>query len=59
MLLSVTASVERHGVNSWVYLKRLLTEWPSRPAGAEVTELLPDVWATSRASSMSVVRCAA
>ena len=54
MLLSVTASVKRHGVNPWVYLKHVLTELPSRPAGADVTELLPDVWATSRVSSMSV-----
>ena len=43
VLLSVTVSVKRHGVNPWAYLKHVLTELPSRPAGADVTELLPDV----------------
>lgn len=54
VLLSVTASVKRRRVNPWVYLKHVLTELPSRPTGADVTELLPDVRAASRASSMSV-----
>ncbi len=54
VLLSVIASAKRAGVNPWAYLRNVLTELPSRPAGADVVELLPDVWATSRVSSMSV-----
>jgi hypothetical protein len=46
--------MKRHRVNPWPYLRQVLTELPSHPAGAEVTELLPDVWAMSRASSMSI-----
>ena len=53
VLLSIAASVKRQRINPWAYLKHVLTELPSRPAGADVTELLPDVWATSWANSMS------
>jgi hypothetical protein len=42
--LSVAASGKRHGVNPWAYLKHVLTELPVRPAGAELTDLLPDAW---------------
>jgi hypothetical protein len=45
---------EAHRVNLWTYLRQVLTELPAHPAGADVTELLPDVWAMSRASSMSI-----
>lgn len=43
VLLSVTASVKRHGLDPWVYLKRVLTELPARSPGADLTDLLPDV----------------
>jgi hypothetical protein len=33
VLLSIAASVKRHGVNPWVYLKHVLTEVPARPPG--------------------------
>ncbi len=44
VLLSVTASVKRHGINPWVYLKHVLTALPARPAGADLADLLPDRW---------------
>ena len=53
-MLSVTGSVKRHRAHPRAYLKHVRTELPSRPGGADVTELLPGVWATSRASPMSV-----
>lgn len=53
VLLSVTASVKRHGVNPWVYLKHVLTELPARRSGVDLTDLLPDVWARSRAGPMA------
>jgi len=49
VLLSVTASVKRHGIDPWAYLKHVLTELPARTAGADVADLLPDVWTRSRA----------
>jgi transposase len=42
VLLSVTASVKRHGLNPWVYLKYALGELPARPARADLADLLPD-----------------
>jgi hypothetical protein len=48
VLLSLAASVKRHGVNPWVYLKHVLTELPARPAGADLTDLLPDGRSRSR-----------
>jgi hypothetical protein len=47
VLLSLAASVRRHGVNPWAYLKHALTELPNHPAGADLTDLLPDRWARS------------
>jgi hypothetical protein len=41
-LLSVAASVKRHGIDPWAYLVRVLTELPARPAGADLSDLLPD-----------------
>jgi hypothetical protein len=43
-LLSITASVRRHGFDPWVYLKHVLTELPARPAGDDLADLLPDRW---------------
>jgi transposase len=45
VLLSVTASVKRHGLDPWTYLKHVLTELPARAAGADLADLLPDRWA--------------
>jgi len=42
--MSIAASVERHGINPWVYLKDILTELPARSPGTELTDLLPDMW---------------
>lgn len=44
-LLSVTASVKRHGLDPWAYLRHLLTELPARAAGADLADILPDRWA--------------
>ena len=44
VLLSIAASVKRHGLDPWVYLKHALTELPARPAGADLADLLPDRW---------------
>jgi hypothetical protein len=43
VLLSVTASVKRHGFDPWAYLRHLLTELPARAAGADLADLLPDL----------------
>jgi len=42
VLLSVVASVKRHGVNPWAYLKRVLNELPARPEEGDLADLLPD-----------------
>src|SRR5262245_39243877 len=47
VLLSISASIKRHGLDPWVYLKHVLTELPTRPPSADLTDLLPDVWAKS------------
>jgi hypothetical protein len=44
VLLSVTASVRRRGLDPWAYLKHVLTELPARPAGTDLADLLPDQW---------------
>ena len=45
VLLSVTASAKRHGVNPWAYVKHILTACAARPSDADFSDLLPDVWA--------------
>ncbi len=47
VLLSVAASTKRHALNAWTHVKHLLTELPARNAGSDLTDLLPDVWATT------------
>lgn len=47
VLLSVCASAKRHGLNAWAYLRDLLDRLPARPAGADLSDLLPDAWAAS------------
>jgi transposase len=54
VLLSICASIKRHGINPWVYLKHLLTELPARPPDADLTDLLPDAWARSRAGLVAI-----
>ena len=49
VLLSLAASVKRHGVNPWVYIKHVLTMLPARRPGADLADLLPDIWARSGA----------
>jgi transposase len=49
VLLSLAATVKRHGVNPWVYVKHLLTAAAARPATADFSDLLPDVWAQANA----------
>ena len=44
VLLSMAASVKRHGLDPWAYLKHALTELPARPAGANLASLLSDRW---------------
>jgi transposase len=41
VLLSVAASVRRHGVNPWDYVKHVLSEVPARTRGADLADLLP------------------
>jgi transposase len=54
VLLSICASIKRHGINPWVYLKHVLTELPARPPDADLTDLLPDAWARSRAGLVAI-----
>jgi transposase len=54
VLLSIAASVKRHGINPWVYLKDVLTELPARSPGADLTDLLPDGWLRARAGQAAV-----
>jgi hypothetical protein len=54
VLLTIAASVKRQGLNPWAYLKHVLTELPTRPPAAELTDLLPDVWTRSRAELVAV-----
>jgi hypothetical protein len=53
VLLSVTASVRRHGFDPWAYRKRVLTQLPARPPEAGRSDLLPDRWARSQAGPMA------
>ena len=54
VLLSVTASVKRHGLDLWVYLKHVLTELPACPPRTDLSDLLPDRWARSRSGPMAI-----
>jgi transposase len=48
ILLSLAASVKRHRINPWPYLMHVLTQAPARRPGADLTDLLPDRWASAR-----------
>ncbi len=45
VLLSVCASATRHRLNPWAYLRDVLDQLAARPAGADVSDLLPDACA--------------
>lgn len=47
VLLSVVASAKRHGLNAWSYLRDLFDRLPAVPAGADLSDFLPDAWAKS------------
>jgi transposase len=54
VLLSLSTSIKRHGINPWVYLKQVLTELPARPTSADLADLLPDVWTRDRAGLVAI-----
>jgi transposase len=51
VLLTIAASAKRHHVNPWEYIKHILTELPARADNADLTDLLPDVWASGKAAT--------
>src|SRR5262249_19384105 len=57
VLLSITASIKRRGLDPWAYLKHVLTQLPARPAGTDLADLLPDQWARSTAGPVTVPGC--
>lgn len=54
VLLSICASIKRQGINPWAYLKHVLMELPTRIPGADLSDLLPDVWTRSRAGLVAI-----
>ena len=48
VLLSVCASATRHRWNPWAYLRDVLDHLAVRPAGADLSDLLPDAPAQAR-----------
>jgi transposase len=54
VLLSVTASVRRHGLDPWVYLKHVLTGLPARSPRTGLSDWLPERWARSRDGPMAL-----
>lgn len=54
VLLSITASARRHGLNPWAYLRDVLTRLPARPPDADPSDLLPDRWRPSELLSPNV-----
>jgi transposase len=44
VLLSLCASVKRHGLNPWAYLTDALNHLAARASTADMSDLLPDVW---------------
>ena len=56
VLLSVCAGATRHRLDPWAYLTHVLSELPTRSAGADLADLLPDVWAKTH--SQAPVRAA-
>jgi transposase len=52
VLLSVCASARRNRLDPWAYLRHVLTQLPARRAGADLTDLLPDVWTGARVGAL-------
>jgi hypothetical protein len=46
VLLSVCASATRHRLNPWSYLRDVLDQLAARSANVDVSDLLPDAWAS-------------
>ena len=57
VLLCVSASAGRHGLDPWAYLRHVLTELPDRPAGADPADLPPGRWDRSPAGPIAVPGC--
>jgi transposase len=53
VLLSVAASVKRHGISPWAYVRHLLTKSAARPPDADRSDLLPEAWAQAFAKGLS------
>jgi transposase len=53
VLLSIAATAKRHGMNPWVYVKHILTASAARPRDADFSDLLPDAWAQTQASTQA------
>jgi transposase len=53
VLLSVAATVKRHGVNPWVYIRHILIESAARQPNADLSDLLPDAWLAAQRATMS------
>jgi transposase len=53
VLLSVAATIKRHGVNPWVYIKHILTAAAGRQPDADFSDLLPDVWLAAQTAPLS------
>jgi len=51
VLLSMAATVKRHGVNAWEYLEHVLGTMAQRGANADYSDLLVDTWQQARADS--------
>ena len=49
VLLSICASATRHWLNPWSYLRDALDRLAARGAGDDMSELLPDAWASRNA----------
>jgi hypothetical protein len=41
--MSIAASVKRHGLNAWVYVKDILSASAGRKPDADFNDLLPDL----------------
>jgi transposase len=50
VLLSIAATVKRHGINPWVYIKHILSESAARKSNADFSDLLPDAWVQAHAN---------
>ncbi len=56
VLLSVAASVKRHGINPWAYVQHILTASAARPRAAGCSDLLPDAWAQAGANPLPALQ---